>query len=360
MNQISRISPVSDEDAARLVSGDAFADLAGQIVATGVPQRSARRPASPRTVSPRARRRLFAAPVAGVAAAAIIATGVIVWLGRPAPSRPVAGASHPPSAPSFGLAGSAAQLVDYATLAAAASPAFHPGPHQWIYTDVLQATSPAGTGGYLKGAPNGRLEQKTWTRVDDQEYAYLKNGKLVIVPSNLPRSVKTGQAVEPTPFGWPSVSYAYLDSLPANPARLMAVIKDNLKAQPDPIGADGTGNVGVFNAVQTLMQNVVLPPRLLATLYGVLARDPAVHFERSVTDLAGRTGVGFSTVQEGYLKEQIVINPKTYAYMGYVDVAIRAHSSTGLDGTAHFRVGQILGWEALLGSGIVRHPGQLP
>jgi hypothetical protein len=55
-----------------------------------------------------------------------------------------------------------------------------------------------------------------------------------------------------------------------------------------------------------------------------------------------------------------VINPRTYAYMGYVDVAVRAHTSTGLDGTAHIRRGQVLGWEALLGSGIVQRPGQLP
>ncbi len=58
------------------------------------------------------------------------------------------------------------------------------------------------------------------------------------------------------------------------------------------------------------MQNVVLPPTLLAGLYGVLARDPAVHFDRSVTGLAGRVGVGFYTVQEGFLKEEIVINPR--------------------------------------------------
>ena len=225
---------------------------------------------------------------------------------------------------------------------------------------MLQATSSAGTGGYLAGQPNGLLEQQIWTRVDYQKYAYLKNGKLVIAASNVPRSAKTGKAAVPVPFGWPSVSYRYLNSLPTSPARLMAVIRHNLTTEPNPIGAEGTGNVGVFNAVQTLMQNVVLPPRLLAALYGVLASDPGVHFERSVTNLAGRTRVGFSTVQEGYLKEQIVVNPKTYAYMGYVDVAVRAHASTGLDGTAHFRKGQILGWQALLRSGIVARPGQLP
>ncbi len=360
MNQVSRISRVSDADAARMVSADAFADLAGQIAATPLPEHSAHRPASRSATSQRARRWLFGASVAGVAAVAIIAGGVIPLPGQSAPGRPTAGASHPSAVPSFGPVGTAAQLVDYATLAAATGPAFNPGPYQWIYTDVLQATSSAGAGGYLKGAPDGRLEQQIWTRVDYQEYAYLKNGKLVIAASNLPRSAKTGQASAPTTFGWPLVSYGYLNSLPTSPARLMAVIRDNLRRETNPIGAEGTGNVGVFNAVQALMQNVVLPPRLLAALYGVLARDPGVHFERSVTDLAGRTGVGFSTVQEGYLKEQIVINPKTYAYMGYVDVAIRAHSSTGLDGTTHFRKGQILGWAALLSSGIVQHPGQLP
>ena len=360
MNQIRHISPVSDAEAARLASGEVFADLARQIVATPVLEQSARRSASARTTRSRARGWIFGASAAGVAAAAVIATGVMAWHGPPAPARPKAGASHPAAAPGFGPAGTAAQLVDYATQAAARKPAFNPGPHEWVYTDLLQATSSAPAGGYLAGSPDGRLEQKLWVRVDFQEYAYFKNGKLVIVQSNVPRSAKTGQAVEPTPFSWPSVSYAYLNSLPTSPAGLTAVIKHNLRTEPNPIGSDGVGNVGVFNAVQVLLQNTVLPPRLLAELYGVLARDPAVRFERSVTDLAGRTGLGFSTVQDGYLKEQIVINPRTYAYMGYVDVAVRAHSSTGLDGTAHFQKGQILGWQALLASGIVQHPGQVP
>ncbi len=360
MNQISRISPISDADAVRLVSGDAFADLAGQIVATPARGEPGRRAAPVRARSPRSRRWLFGAPVAGLAAAAVIAAGVVAFHGHPARQKPAAGASHPAAVPAPAPAASAAQLVAFATRAAAASPPFNPGPHQWIYADVLQATSSAGGGGYLFGPPNQRLNQKTWTRVDYQEFAYLEHGRLVIAASNVPRSARTGRAVQPVPFGWPSVSYRYLDSLPTSPARLMAVIKHNLRAQPDPIGAEGTGNAGVFTAIQALMQNPVLPPRLLAALYGVLARDPAVHFERSVTDLAGRAGVGFSTVLEGYLEQQIVINPRTYAYMGYVDVAVRAHTSTGLDGTARFRRGQILGWEALLQSGIVSRPGQIP
>jgi hypothetical protein len=41
-------------------------------------------------------------------------------------------------------------------------------------------------------------------------------------------------------------------------------------------------------------------------------------------------------------------------------VVVRAHSSAGLDGTAHFRKGQVLGGQAMLGSGIVQRAGQLP
>ena len=365
MNQIRQISPVSDADAGRMVSPDAFADLAAQIVATPVLEQSGRQGASGgrgsrRPGSSQGRRWLLAAPVAGVAAAAITAGVIVVSHGPSTPALPSARASHPGVVPSFGLAGTAAQLVDYATRAAAARPPFNPGPHEWIYTDVLQATSSAGGGGALAGPPDGRAEQKVWVRVDYQKTAYIKDGRLVIEASDVPRSAKTGRAVEPVPFGWPSVSYAYLNSLPTNPAQLTAVIRHNLTSQPNPIGADGTGNVGVFNAVQTLMQNVVLPPRLLAALYGVLASDPGVRFDRSVTDLDGRTGVGFSTVQEGYLKEQIVVNPKTYAYMGYIDITVRAHTSTGLDGTEHFRNGQVLGWQAMLASGIVAKAGQIP
>jgi len=41
-------------------------------------------------------------------------------------------------------------------------------------------------------------------------------------------------------------------------------------------------------------------------------------------------------------------------------VAIEDHVSTGTDGTMYIKKGQVLGWEALLGSAVVQRPGQLP
>jgi hypothetical protein len=357
---------LADEIAAAAVAGAAYGAAAERLANGPRAERVARGPAAaPAEHAARGRRgagRRLTMVGAVAAAAAAIAAAVFIAQGQPGhPTRGASGPPRPSTAPVPGPAATAAQLVAYATRAAAAGPPFDPQPHQWVYTEVLQASSSAGGGGYLFGPPNERVKEKSWQRVDGLEVAYLEHGKLVISPTSLPRPAHGKVTyIAATPFGWPNASYPYLESLPTDPGRLMAVIRANVRDEPNPLGSDGEGNVGVFNAIQALMQNVVLPPKLLAGLYGVLARDPAVRFDRSVTDIAGRTGVGFYTVQEGYLKEEIVINPRTYAYMGYQDVAIRAHTSVGTDMTSHFHKGQILGWEARLASGIVRHPGQLP
>jgi hypothetical protein len=46
--------------------------------------------------------------------------------------------------------------------------------------------------------------------------------------------------------------------------------------------------------------------------------------------------------------------------MGDEWIAVRAHTSVATDGTRYIKKGQVLGWEALLASAIVRHPGQIP
>ena len=160
--------------------------------------------------------------------------------------------------------------------------------------------------------------------------------------------------------GWKSVSYSYLSSLPTAPAALEAA----LLAGDPPGGVIPTKPEAIFDAIFNLLtagesQGVVAPPKLEAALYRVLQQLPGVHFE-SATDLAGRTGLGFWMVTEGYLKREIVIDPVTYAPLGYKDVAIKDRTMAGLAGTRHIAKGHVLGWEALLGTAIVQRPGQLP
>ncbi len=84
-----------------------------------------------------------------------------------------------------------------------------------------------------------------------------------------------------------------------------------------------------------------------------------MHFD-SGTDIAGRTGIGLYMVIDGWYKQEFVIDQDTYTFMGAKTVAIKAHKSVTTDGTRYIKKGQVLGWQALLESGIVRHPGQIP
>jgi hypothetical protein len=291
---------------------------------------------------------------AAVAAAAATATVVAVQAGHSRPDTATAVNPGRTAAAVPGPATTMEQLVAYAARTAAAEPAFDPRPHQWIYTQTLQAASSAGEGGMLFGRPDERATFAAWSRVDGKLVASYQDGKLVIRRSDVGVSAKNGTPAL-SMIGFPDTAYLYLDSLATDPAKLRAIIIANLKSQ-----GSTADDVDIFNAIQALTENKVLSPRLYAGLYGVLAALPDVHFDRSVTDIAGRKALGLYTVQEGYLKDEIMINARTYAYMGEQYVALRAHTDRGTDGIRHIKKGQILGWSALLKSGIVNRPGQVP
>jgi len=92
MNQLSRITPVSDAEAARLVRPDTLAGLASDITATAVPAGSGRsRPARRRVL-------LIATPLAAAATAAVVATSIASpghQHGSAIKDRPVVARSHP-------------------------------------------------------------------------------------------------------------------------------------------------------------------------------------------------------------------------------------------------------------------------
>ena len=162
--------------------------------------------------------------------------------------------------------------------------------------------------------------------------------------------------------GWKSVRYSYLSSLPTDPARLESVIlADNNPRMPWYSSPD---NVAIFNAISTLLQGETegawIPPKLAATMYRVLQRLPGVHFD-SGTDLAGRSGIGLYMVIDGWYKQELVINPQTYTFMGAKTVAVKAHAGRGhWTGPGTSERGRCsAGWRCSR-SAIVRHPGQLP
>jgi hypothetical protein len=273
-----------------------------------------------------------------------------------APGRPgrQAVGGRPATPATFGRARTEAQLLDYAARSAASASAFLPGPHQWVYVKTEIATSSAGGGGYLFGPPNERLTGRQWTRVDQRMFAGYHHGRLRFSPGG-------GDA---TLGGWKNISPAYLASLPTSPARLEAVLVAS-NSNPRMPWYDGTRkNYTIFNAIFSLLsdgenEGTWVPPKLEATMYRVLATLPGVHFD-ATTDLVGRHGMGFYMMASGWQKQELVINPRTYAYMGDKWVATRAHTETGTDGARYIQPGQVLGWTALLKIAVVQRAGQVP
>ncbi|HEY1619327.1 MAG TPA: CU044_5270 family protein [Streptosporangiaceae bacterium] len=326
-----------------------------------LPIQPARRPA-------RQRRRAVLAAVAAfaVGGAAVLAvhltgqgpdggTGPGGRSGRPSvvSGEPVAG-GRPPAPATFGRARTEAQLLDYASRSAASTPAFPPGPHQWVYVKTEVATSSAGAGGFLFGSPNERVIGQEWTRVDQRMFASYLHGHLQFSPGG----------ADATLGGWKSTSPAYLDSLPTNPARLEAVLVASNSNPRMPWYDGAKKNYTIFDAIFTLMsdgenEGTWVPPKLQAAMYRVLADLPGVHFD-ATTDLVGRHGMGFYMVSSGWEKQELVINPRTYAYMGEKWAALKAHTASATDGTRYIKKGQVLGWNALLKIAVVRRAGQVP
>jgi hypothetical protein len=294
----------------------------------------------------------------GAVAAVVAAAAVIALQKVPAHPAARAGASPRTSADAAGL-----RLASYAAKAAASEPAWQP--NQWIYSDVLNSTAgPSKPGGTSDSVI-------TWTQVDNHQFAYYGNGgsttgKLVI-QNEVPFLGQGATAFEGSVTN--RDQYSYLQSLPTTPAALRAVIIHNLDSHPflkklrsRAQGQPVTDNYWVFVAIQGTLDGTILPPRLLAAVYGVLATDPVVHFVKSVTDNVGQTGVGFYAI-EGVWKYEIMINPSTYAYMGVDAVTIASQTRHWtVDGVTHTTVTKKGegGWTNLVASGIVQHPGQLP
>lgn len=302
-----------------------------------------------RPAAPDRRRRRYRRPlaIAGGALAAAAAGAIVVTQALPggAALRPARPARH---------AATAAQFVAYAAKAASTS-TFDPAPGQWVYEKVL-TFGPGGNGIPQNGSPGVNAQRFTyeqWESGDGLREATVNKGKLTIGPS--PYVLPNTQII-----GWPEmkapISYQYLNSLPASPAALTQLIASANQVDP----ATAAGGIAVFNAIRDLMLNALLPPRLNATLYGVLAKLAGVTFDPSVTDASGRTDAGFATVQEGYLKEEIMVSPSTFAYLGLEDVAVADHTDVDLNGTHHIVRGQVLDWQAVLASGIVDQAGQRP
>lgn len=329
--RLSAWNPVREADLLDAAASPEAADLLGYVLSQPSTATSRRRASQPVL--------LRKAWLAAAAAIAVAAAGIGAYESVPGHRSARAISSAAPAigfqrAYSQGLAADKAELVSYATKAAAMTPAFVPGPRDWMYMNVLEK------GPFI--APRG-YDDQTWTDVATGRVATFFRGKL-----SYGYGCGTG-ALD----GWPGDCrnlYQYLAALPVKAALLQRIVLANNHSQP----------AAAFRGIMFLMNDFPLPARFQAELYGVLASLPGVGFDRSVTDAAGQRGIGLYVIQDG-LKQEVIINPRTYAYMGLLWVATETRTVYGTSPAVfHQRKGSVQASNAILGSGIVTTAGQLP
>jgi hypothetical protein len=328
-DRLAAWNPVRTED---MLQASSSAD------ATRLLHRILSQPASspPRRRSPRPswQARAWIAGAAAAAAAMAVVVITVPSARHQSAAQRVVGFQH---GPSLGVAGNAVELVDYATRSAASAPVFVPGPRDWAYFDKFYGLSSA-------GGPDGTGEAQTWQQVGTRSYAASWNhGELTHGASGGPGARLTG---------WPgpnwTTMYQYMASLPAQPAALRKIILANNHGDP---GA-------AFTAIENLFGNFPVSAQFQAELYAVLVSLPGVGFADQAVDAAGRPGIGLYMVHDGHL-DAVIVNPRTYVYMGGVSIAIQGHPSYDAL-LANPRSGTVLESTAVLNSGIVSRPGQVP
>jgi hypothetical protein len=288
-----------------------------------------------RTASPldsvRSRRR-FRLPPMGVrlvavgALAAIAAAVVVVQTsggtgkdGRPRSELPV------------GSVALAANVLDRASAAAETRRYLPPRAHEWIYTKGSLTTGATPAGG-VTGGPYRTSVEETWERADGKQSAGVKNGRLFVGP------VRTS----------PSQVFSF-DPLPTDPDALLRKVG---------------GRAGLYQLAYErlidILADTVHPPKEEAAIFQAIKKIPNVTLIKGKADADGRPAIALG-LEDDYLHEEVLLDPKTYTYLGDRVITIRDHTF-GSDGEPAVLVkkGTLQHLRLRTAVGIVAEPGQRP
>jgi hypothetical protein len=173
-------------------------------------------------------------------------------------------------------------LADRAAAAAATQPNLSAG--QWIY-QVLKWQTP---GPHRAGRPNPSV-QSGWMTAD---------GRITYGGAGI--------------IGNPIFPYDKIDSLPRDPAKLLAYFRDL-----DPVKTDNN-SVVEFSQIESMLFGMVLPSWLEAEMFHALALVPMIQVKDHVTDIAGRAGIAFVLPETRQSeKEEIILDASDYHLLAH-------------------------------------------
>jgi hypothetical protein len=240
----------------------------------------------------------------------------------------------------------AADILRRAADAARHQPALTPGPSQFIYIKSIGRSAAIGDGNQVTMQAELR---EVWLSADGDSNGLIRQQPRS--PSNLGRPTGPWQNTVAPPCSDTTGSGAvcqpqpgYPAGLPTSAGAMLTYLYRNSHGQnPPPVQA--------FITASDLIQVSYLRPAALAALFGALEKLPGVSVADHAVNAAGQHGVAVQQTFHG-ISNQLIFNPRTYAFIGAREVAVSA--SSGL------RVGAILVSSATLRLAVVNHAGQLP
>jgi hypothetical protein len=223
----------------------------------------------------------------------------------------------------------AAKVLHDAARVAAKTQTREPSPGQWIFSESIQ------TGYRYRAAFTSPPE---WITFDGGQTAYYQgpdgNGPLVVHTNRTsfpPPGANLWSALVTDGIS-PKIAWDLLDSLPANPQALLAVIAEHAGAGP----AGGLAAAGAlfgggkpttkarteFDYLTWIMWNAQSglggPPSGDSAAYSALATLPGISVQEGITDAAGAPAIGVSA-DGGH--SQLLLSPATYQVIGLRSVS---------------------------------------
>jgi hypothetical protein len=238
-----------------------------------------------------------------------VAAAVAVTVALISPAAPVSGSRIRLDA--------AAVVLDHAAVAALAAPAPRPG--QYLYIDVHGVGS-RGTNPYW---------QQMWLPAGNGFHP----GTIVQSPCEEFPAGQPCAMVDPQVQGdWTAPTYAWAETLPSDPATLLAYLRTNSLCTFSTLHVD-TPHAAYSEVYNILSSLYVLPPAAGATLFNAAAQIPGVTVLHDVTDAAG--GRGTAVVMTGrataaapaknatlgpVLRYELIFDTRTYRFIGLQEV----------------------------------------
>jgi hypothetical protein len=230
----------------------------------------------------------------------------------------------------------AATLLRHAATVAARAPVLTPSADQFIYVKSVQTAAVITNNTSVREQTDLR---ELWASVDGT-----RNGLIRTLPAGRGASWRetslagcgNGAPCSPTP--------AYHGGLPTTAGAMLTYLYRHSQGQNPP-------DVQAFITAGDLIRESLVQPAALAAVFRAVARIPGVTVAAHAVNADGKVGVGVQQTFHG-ISEQLIFNPHTYAFIGEREVVVSA--GAGLP------VGTVMDSTAILGIGVVAHPGELP